>query len=715
MAFNLGDILLTIKANTDSLKKGLSDVQDMGDQTKTLGSKIQSGLNKAAVGLAVVGAGLTAYAKNATDYTVQAVKDAKSLGTTIGTTTTEASRLSAAVQHLGISEQDANSMFGIFSKQIVAQTQNTTANTLAQQKLQIQIDETKQSIKDTSDEITKNGDKTGALKLKLADLNNTLATQQNALKATSSSFDKLGISTVDATGKQKDFSTILFEVSDKIKAMPDGVDKTTIAMDLFGRSGKDMIKVLNLGSAGIQDLEKQADKLGLTLTAQTIGSVNELVSSQKELKQQTDAMKIAVGTITTPVLTQYNMWLNNVLSTIMNINPQMKELTANVLAFGGPVASAGSAIAGFLGNISSVGPKLAKFLLIFSGWAIVIAVVAGALYELQVRFGIFDDLGGKIQSVWNKLNSLYGLTTIFSQFWTQVMLPALKAIWAALAQNLVPAVEQLWDAFVRLWNALNPGLVDVLKVLAVLIGATLFAAIWLALTALNIIIQAFSMFVSGISLAIDWISDLISWLGNLGGAIWNGLKAFVDFLKQVPKAFEDVGSLLYDAGKQLVQGFINGIKDMLGAVGDAIKSVGSGAVNKMKGLLGIHSPSKVFAEIGGNVGAGLVKGIVNSAADVRDAMNTMLQPTGISSIPNVALSGSAALGASQGSSSSNPATTGPSSSNDPQKTASVYNIDISGVFARTDTELADMMERGIKALDRKRGAAGQTQILGASA
>lgn len=673
MAFNLGDILLTIKANTDSLKKGLSDVQNMGEQTKSLGSKIQSGLNTAAVGLAAVGAGLTLYAKNATDFTVEAVGNAKALARTIGTTTEEASRLTAAFTRMGISAEDTTQMFGIFSKQIVAATQNTTASTLATQKLQIQMDQTKLEIKQTTAEIAKNGDKTGELHLKLLDLNNTLATQQNALRASTDSFQKLGISTVDQTGKQKDFNTILFEVADKFKAMPDGVDKTTIAMDLFGRSGKDMIKVLNLGSSGIEDLEKQADKLGLTLNEKTIGSVAKLVASQKDLKEQTDAMKISVGTATAPVLAKFNEWLLKVTNTALNASPAIHDLTTKVLAFGGPVAGGASSIAGFLGNLGSIGPKLGQFLLKLGLWGAVIAAVAGALYLLQVNFGIFngviDAIRHPMETLTSLYNSLYTIITILTNYWQQVMLPALMAIWAAIVQNLWPAIQQLWDALVRLYNALEPGLTTVLKVLAAILGAILLASIYLLLAGLNILIQVFSAVVSAISNVINWVANMIGWFGNLVGIIINTFKTAAAIVMNFPQAFKDVvgiildifrglggmilkalgnmGSLLYNVGRDLVQGFVNGIKDMLGAVKDAIGNVGSSAVSKMKSMLGIHSPSTVFAEIGRNVGAGAVKGILSTVGDVQDAMSTMLQPTGISSLPSMALSSGSMLTASQ--------------------------------------------------------------------
>lgn len=649
MAFNLGDILVSIKANTDSLKKGISDVKGMGEQTKTLGQKIQSGMNTAAAGLAVVGAGLSIYAKNATDFTIETVKGAKTLATTIGTTVTESSRLVAAFGRMGVSAQDASQMFGVFSKQIVASTENTEKNRLESQKLQIQIDKTKLEIKLTTDEIAKNGDKTGELHLKLLDLNNTLATQQNALRGSTDSFQKLGITTVDNTGKQKDFKTILFEVADKFKGMPDGVDKTTIAMDLFGRSGKDMIKTLNLGSEGIEALEKKADELGLTLNEKTIGAIAKLTASQKNLKEQTDAMKIAVGTATAPILTKYNEWLNNVLMTIMNINPQMKDMTANVLAFGGPIASGASAITGFLGNLSSIGPKMLAFIGRLGMWGLVIAAVAGAIYLLQKNFGLFDGViemvKNPMETVRNIMASLADTILILTQYWQQVMYPAIMAIAAAVMQNLWPALMQLWEAWVRLYNALEPGLTTTLKILGAILAGALLGAIWLLLAGLNLLIQVFSMSVQATSNVISWLANLIGWFGNLVGVVVNTVKTIGIIIWNFPQAVRDVfltivglfaglggmilraagnlGGLLYNAGKDLIRGFINGINDMLGSVKDAIGNVGSSAVGKMKSLLGIRSPSRVFAEIGGNMGAGLVNGIMDSVGAVQDAIGTL--------------------------------------------------------------------------------------------
>jgi hypothetical protein len=64
----------------------------------------------------------------------------------------------------------------------------------------------------------------------------------------------MGISAVDASGKLKDTDQIMLEISNKFKAMPNGAEKTAIALQLFGRAGADMIPLLNMGGEAIGKL-----------------------------------------------------------------------------------------------------------------------------------------------------------------------------------------------------------------------------------------------------------------------------------------------------------------------------------------------------------------------------------------------------------------------------------------------------------------------------
>lgn len=76
---------------------------------------------------------------------------------------------------------------------------------------------------------------------------------QNALK-------NLGISSKDVNGHIKDSNTVLLEVADRFKEMPNGAAKSTLAMQLFGKSGADMIPLLNGGSEAIKEFNGHMDK-----------------------------------------------------------------------------------------------------------------------------------------------------------------------------------------------------------------------------------------------------------------------------------------------------------------------------------------------------------------------------------------------------------------------------------------------------------------------
>lgn len=101
----------------------------------------------------------------------------------------------------------------------------------------------------------------------------------------------------------------------------------------------------------------------------------------------------------------------------------------------------------------------------------------------------------------------------------------------------------------------------------------------------------------------------------------------LDFIKNIGKmivnAVSNFGSLLYDAGKNLIMGLIHGVTDMAGKAVDAVKNVGKGIINGAKDILKIFSPSKVFHEIGLNVGAGLTGGMNASQTGVMASSSSL--------------------------------------------------------------------------------------------
>lgn len=389
----IGSLYYDLDAPTDKLEKSLDSgdkkVKGFAANIAKNGDQIKSTLNKTAVVAAAAAAGIGLITKKATDFTVDLVKDSKVLSREIGVTQVEASRLTAAFGRMGIEADKSRQIFGIFSKQITASAEGTTASRLANEKLRLQIAATKKSISETSTEMKKSGDKSGELNTKLQTLRNTLKSQELALKSSSTAFERLGVQTVDQQGKQRAFIDVLFDTADAFKKLPDGAEKTALSMELFGKSGKDLLGVLNLGSDGIKNLEAEADRLGLTLSMDTIAKVNALVQSQKDLKQSTEAMQIAIGTATAPILTEFNQILNDVIMSLLNSDGPLKTITASFFAFAPPVFTGISALAGLGANLVTVSaafPKATATMVAFGGSALSIlgplALIAAGLLAI---------------------------------------------------------------------------------------------------------------------------------------------------------------------------------------------------------------------------------------------------------------------------------------------------------------------------------------------
>jgi len=79
-------------------------------------------------------------------------------------------------------------------------------------------------------------------------------------------FQALGISVVDAHGKLKPTEMLLEEVAEKFAGMEDGAGKTAIAMRIFGKSGAELIPLLNGGAEGFKRNREEAEKYGLITT-----------------------------------------------------------------------------------------------------------------------------------------------------------------------------------------------------------------------------------------------------------------------------------------------------------------------------------------------------------------------------------------------------------------------------------------------------------------
>lgn len=91
----------------------------------------------------------------------------------------------------------------------------------------------------------------------LRTLARTQAEAADGVATYSEAYERLGVSVTRADGSLKPSDQLLGEIADKFKDLPDGPEKAAIAMDLFGKSGADMITLLNGGSEALEEFNYQ--------------------------------------------------------------------------------------------------------------------------------------------------------------------------------------------------------------------------------------------------------------------------------------------------------------------------------------------------------------------------------------------------------------------------------------------------------------------------
>lgn len=181
-----------------------------------------------------------------------------------------------------------------------------------------------------------------------------------------------------------------------------------------------------------------------------------------------------------------------------------------------------------------------------------------------------------------------------------------------LVQYLADHQDEIFDAGIQLLEQLIIGITDNLPQL-ITAAAELIAKFSAALLShlpdlLNCGAALLTTLVDGILRSIENLGEAaLACIAKLTG-VWDG-------------SMDEWGHI----GENIVTGLLNGITGMWDTLVSTVKGKVSGMVSTVKNVLGIHSPSKVFTEIGENVTQGLVNGINTGAPAAQEAIQSIAQ------------------------------------------------------------------------------------------
>ena len=240
-----------------------------------------------------------------------------------------------------------------------------------------------------------------------------------------------------------------------------------------------------------------------------------------------------------------------------------------------------------------------------------------------------------------------------------VLVAALPQLITSLIDGLLGAIPQIIQAGIDLLTALITALPEIITTIVEAIPQIIEGIITALMENIPLIIQAgidllvaliqaLPQIITTIVQAIPQIiSGIVNALiGNIDQIIMAGVQLFVALIQNLPtiiveivkavpqivsgivQAFASLGGEMINAGANLLHGLWEGISGAASWLWEKVSGWASSLVSGIKDFFGIHSPSTVFAEIGGNMADGVGVGFTDNMGGVEGDMTAAMGGAG---------------------------------------------------------------------------------------
>jgi len=197
-------------------------------------------------------------------------------------------------------------------------------------------------------------------------------------KEAKEAFIAVGVSATDDVGKLRPLDQVMLDVADRFASMADGAEKNALAMKLFGKSGMDLIPMLNLGRKGLQENIDKMQKFG-AVTLEEARAGDAFNDAMTELQAATGGLTRTIGNALIPTLTDL---ATKIAGAIAKVKDWAKEhpglvsgLSKVALGVGAFLSILGPTIIGLATILKNIVPLKAALGLLQGGFAALISPV----------------------------------------------------------------------------------------------------------------------------------------------------------------------------------------------------------------------------------------------------------------------------------------------------------------------------------------------------
>lgn len=348
----------------------------------------------------------------------------------------------------------------------------------------------------------------------LTKLTKTMSSAKDGSKTATSAFEELGVAFKNSDGSLRNNEEVFYDVIEALGNMSNETERDALAMEIFGKSAKELNPLIAAGKDGMEAFRKEAEELGYVLTDEQLEALTNVDDAYQRWQRTIEMVKNTIGVALAPamesLLTTAKEWVTGIdwsavgeaLGEVMtdigeslkqvDVSQLLKDITKGIKDFfeevkkidfksfaesianvinliskhGGKIAAAigaiGAAFAGLkiASLVSSLGGFGAAFAALTGPVGIAIAAI-GAIGAVVMNWGTIST---KAKELWN--NAKEAIATTFTNLKESVtntvesMKTAVIEKWENLKNGIKNKVTELKDAAVNKFQEMKNGLTE---------------------------------------------------------------------------------------------------------------------------------------------------------------------------------------------------------------------------------------------------------------
>ena len=360
-------------------------------------------------------------------------------------------------------------------------------------------------------------------------------------------FQRLGVAVTNADGTFRSQEDVMFDVIAALQGMSDQTEKARLASELFGRSGTELMPLLNGAAGSIEEMREQAHRLGLVLDDEAIDAGVHLTDTIDQVKRSFSAIVTQINLRVMPIVQKALDWI---IDHMPEIQTGMQKVYDIMSEIGKGVESVWK---------STLKPILGALVDFITGFVIpnfeTLSKVALAALAAFVAYKTISSIVSVIQAVTTVVKGLSAaqgvLNAVMAANPFTIVVVAITALIAAFVtlyatnENFRKAVQEAWEAIKSVIKGVIDFIVDYYKFL------------WETLKAI-------------FKNAPKFFKDIFT---KAKDAVVNAWKSVTDFFKGIWDKIKSTFNSVREWFKQKFDGAKDAIKGAFSSIGEWAKGV----------------------------------------------------------------------------------------------------------------------------------------------